>query len=270
MRLFNNKRKEITSESIVVSVLKEKKTNDELVEEIHQTFFTEVDRLLEQAKVLKSTETTKQKLLDKSTKLLALGFQQTVEIIEAKVEFNRLRAIEKNNEANKEIIEAILYFSNKYPQYKFITEDSVKLICEKYNLIYGDVKFYQGNVPDANLKQMEEFSILDEDRCYCESYKSMFMNSDDKKISYDYYNSRLKSLRYDSNYTYTKSALLIAAPISDFNTTNMEIKDHQLKAKVKDPIILCPVFYKEKVYYLIVTAWGKEANDNLVINEKMN
>lgn len=45
---------------------------------------------------------------------------------------------------------------------------------------------------------------------------------------------------------------------------NMEKKGYQIVAK--DPIILQPVIGG----YLIVTAWGDEAGDNLVVNEVKN
>ena len=119
---------------------KEKKQSvNELVKEIHTNFFTEVDRLLIDAKKVGSLETEYQNLIDKSNRLERLGFKNSKEVSDAKVEIKRLDAIRIENLKKENVIEAINYFSIKYPQYKFITEESVKKICEKYGLIYGEV-----------------------------------------------------------------------------------------------------------------------------------
>lgn len=45
----------------------------EKVKEIHATFYTEVDRLLAESKILSSTASEKQQLLDKAEKLIIMG-----------------------------------------------------------------------------------------------------------------------------------------------------------------------------------------------------
>jgi hypothetical protein len=65
--------------------------------------------------------------------------------------------------------------------------------------------------------------------------------------------------------------LEIAAPASDFDTTGMELKNFKLSPiEFPDPIVLQPVFFEGSKHYLIVTAWGLEASDEMVVNEKMN
>jgi hypothetical protein len=58
----------------------------------------------------------------------------------------------------------------------------------------------------------------------------------------------------------------IVAPIKDFDTRNMIIENGELKNKVEipDPIVLQPVYHNNEKHYLIVTAWGIEAEDELV------
>lgn len=56
----------------------------------------------------------------------------------------------------------------------------------------------------------------------------------------------------------------ICAPERDFNTRGWEVRDGHIL--VWDPVVLQPV----KNGYLIVTAWGPEAKDELVVNQKMN
>ena len=50
------------------------KTTNQIIEEIHETFYTEVDRLLADAKILNSLETDKGELILKQEKLKSLGY----------------------------------------------------------------------------------------------------------------------------------------------------------------------------------------------------
>jgi hypothetical protein len=260
------------------------KTTNQLVEEIHETFYTEVDRLLAGALQVKSLDTDKGELIEKCKRLKALGFSNTKEVKEAEIEIKRLDNLGKENELNKELTEAINYFSFKYPNYKFITEDSVKAICQKYNLIYGEIANYIGSVPDKNLKQMEEFAISEKDECGFSKMVSTRFWGSELNNGYDSFESikikkeedlkmrdRVDYLAAGFREVYGKCPLEIAAPIKDFNMDGMEVKNHKIsKIEIPDPIVLKPVIYKGKKHYLIVTAWGLEASDEIVVNQKMN
>jgi hypothetical protein len=68
-----------------------------------------------------------------------------------------------------------------------------------------------------------------------------------------------------------KCPLEIVAPLIDFNMTDSEIKDFKIsKIEIPDPIVLKPVYFNNQKHYLIVTAWGLEASDEIVVNQKMN
>lgn len=261
------------------------KTTNQIIDEIHESFFTEVDRLLADAKILKSDETTKQDLISKYESLKKLGFENTKECVEAKAEIERLNNIKSENRNKESLVSAIDYFSFKYPNYKFITEESVKKICAKYNLIYGDVKRYIGTVPDKNLKHMLDFKIQDDDKCYVESIYGFGRTRETfiSRATFEHYMEPIlnkdidQSLRdiffadYSTGWSYKLAPLEIAAPLKDFNTQGMEVKDFKLsKIEIPDPVVLQPVFYNNQKHYLIVTAWGQEASDELVVNQKMN
>jgi len=143
-----------------------RKSTNEIIDEIHETFFTEVDRLLATAKIEKPVDTDKQDLIDKAKRLEKLGFNSAKEVQDGLLENMRLADIRKENEVKKDLVDAINYFSFKYPHYKFITEDSVKSICEKYNLVYSEIENYIGTVPDENIYHMESFKIDESDSCY--------------------------------------------------------------------------------------------------------
>lgn len=243
------------------------------VKEIHETFFTEINRLLDNAKVFNSLDTDKQTLLDKCERLTKLGFYKSKEVEEAYGEISRLNKLKIENEEKKELIDAINYFSQKYPLYKFITEESVKKICEKYGLIYGEISNYIGTIPDKNLKEIEDFKISEDDEAYTvnRSFLSAwgFHNYDPEFMSFKKTQSIIKYK--DDRYSIEKTKIVIAAPISDFDTENMKIEKQQLiKVPVQDPIVLKPVIYNEKRYFLIMSAWGEEASDENAVNQKFN
>ncbi len=252
-----------------------KQEMNKIIEEIHETFYTEVDRLLEHAKISKSLDTDMQDLIDKRNALVSLGFNSTKEVQYADTEIKRLNEIRAENIRNADLVEAINYFSFKYPHYKFISEDSVKKICEKYGLKYSKVDRYIGTVPDKNVQDMKNFKIDASDECYYEEFFG-FRTRDISYFSFEQMKARKEReyaghiMRYTLGYTeHNKCQLEIAAPKSDFNLENMEEKDSQL-IEILDPVVLKPVFFKGKKHYLVVTAWGLEASDELVVNQRNN
>lgn len=247
---------------------------NKLIDEIHETFYTEVDRLLADAKIRKSPETQMEAEIEKAKRLEKLGFKNAKEVQRTVPEIDRINGIIDENIRKYQLQEAIQYFSHHYPNYKFITEDSVKKICEKYGLIYGSVEKYIGTVPNKNLEHIENFSIKKEDRLYNVYIDNIRIG---EPLFYGYCNSKeAERIKDFSPYSLTSrravlAPLEIAAPLKDFDTTDMEIKDYSLnEIPIPDPVVLQPVFFRGDKYYLIVTAWGQEASDELVVNQKMN
>lgn len=271
----------------IITQIKVDKTTNQIIEEIHESFYTEVDKLLASALVSNCLDTDKDELIKKCERLKELGFSNTKEVKEAETEVQRLNTLKADNEAKKALTEAINYFTLKYPNYKFITEESVKKICEKYGLIYGEVYNYIGTVPCKNLLKIEQFKIDEHDECcfneqsYYSSWSDGWRVTSKKFESFTVYKNRKKlekNTRFSlesSNFQYReinqKCPLEIAAPLKDFNLTGMEVKDFKIsKIEVPDPIVLKPVFFNDQKHYLIVTAWGNEASDEIIVNQKMN
>lgn len=74
----------IYNKNLVKEVIKmENRSTQDIIDEIHETFYTEVDRLLAEAKILKSTDTRYESLIEKSKQLKALGFTNTKECKDA-------------------------------------------------------------------------------------------------------------------------------------------------------------------------------------------
>lgn len=284
------------------------KSTNRIIEEIHEEFYSEVDKLLSEAKISNSLDTDKQALIDKCSRLKILGFTSTQEVKEAEEELARITQLKEENSKKDALVKAINYFSFKYPQYKFITEDSVKKICAKYNLIYGAIDKYIGTVPDKNLKQMENFKIHSDDICWTKIVSSIYWREARDASFFGGINLRLEKEKKErqekehlaymasldnevknqtrrekilypprivSSHEYIEEMacpLEIAAPLSDFNTKGMELKNFQLtEIHIPDPVVLRPVFFEGVgKAYLIVSAWGQESSDELVVNQKMN
>jgi hypothetical protein len=257
------------------------KTENDIIEEIHQSFMTEVDMLLANAKVMRSMESEKQGLIEKAKRLKKLGFYQSPEVKEAESEIVRLEAIQKENEENQQLADAIEYFSNKYINFKFITIESIKRICAEYNLIYSGVAHFKGVVPDDNLKRIEEANIDPIDEIF-----TVTEGRTKREITFKQFREYHKELAklnmpliFGHSYNYrgkdivlNKENLIIVAPERDFDMRGMEVRDFERveKPAPKDPVVCHPVQFKGRKAFLIITAWGKEASDPDVVNERMN
>lgn len=272
-------------------VTKDQTVND-IIEEIHDSFYGEVEKLLAEAKISNSLETEYQALIDKCERLKALGFTNTAEVKSAEAEIGRLRGLKRANDEKEILINAIGYFSSKYPNYKFITTDSVTKICEKYGLVQGSTDKYIGTVPDKNLKHIEDFKVDEVDDCYLTEYFNPepsfygrlswfegYINGAEFKSKKIYKLDRFdgpiyvaKGSRSDNSLQITWEPLNIVAPLKDFDMKNSELNGTKIvdKIEIPDPIVLKPVCYKNRKYFLIVTAWGLEAADELVVNPNHN
>lgn len=242
----------------------------DLIDQIHNEFYSEVNILLNDANQFNEIKNKKPELIDKRDRLYNLGFRNTPEMLEAEKEIKRLDQLKEDNKNKSDLIEAINYFSLNYPEYKFITEESVVNICNKYGLVYSTIDNFRGNVPIENLEQMEKFKIKDEDKAYELHYYYMYSETKfERYISlkeYDYFKNGF-------NYITKNCQLEICAPLNQFDITDLELQGKKLvkkQIKIKDPIVLCPVFFKNVKHYLIVTAWGIESHDSEVINQKLN
>lgn len=263
----------------------------ELIKRIHRDFDTEVDNILREARVARPTVDIKNDIEDKAKRLKRLGFSNSLSVTELqKLEEERSKRYQEQKKKD-ELVEAVNYFSFKYPNYKFITEERIQKICKKYGLVYSDVSNYIGDVPEKNIRHIEKFSIDDKDKIYeiqlypRYSTKSHLVGIE--KINeirsilnsscnfYDHHVMKIEGLEYRifNRPSYrprisSSSPLVIAANIKDFKKGTVSV-NYQLQ-DVPDPVVFHKVCYKDTQYYLIVTVWGDEASDELVVNHKMN
>lgn len=266
----------------------------EVVVKIHNEFNTAGEKLLAEATEVIAKANSP--VIDKAKRLSSLGFSQAQQVQES-------ADIIKKAEISKETAELVQKYQVMYPNNKFITEDQVKEICFKYNLVCGDVKRFKGFVPEKNLKQIEDFksrydinkqlqvihwslgkvdviSMSDYSESKNNGYISYrhiktgnhcFQQNINKHDGINFYGSYVdRNGKYhdDTSYRFEVIGLQICAPIKDMDMTGMTIEDGYKikKIYIPDPVVLQPV----KGGYIIVTAWGNEASDENVINQNHN
>lgn len=264
------------------------------VVEIHHAFETAGEALLNDAKnILRECDT---KSINKGKRLLSLGFKQAKEAIGAMPYLGK-------GETAKSVFDLVMHYQRHYPNNKFITEKQVEAICKKWNLHCAPIDRFKGFVPEKNLREIEGFRFNKADKrpslikilsaWNVSGFSSVLIpfsrawnihrNLGLKLIPADHPKMRwhgdslfgvdddggeigyvewFKEYKFDS--------LMICAPKKDMDLKGLTkigavFQIGQIK-HVPDPVVLQPV----RGGYLIVTAWGDEASDENVVNEKFN
>lgn len=220
------------------------------VQTIHDEFDIASDKILEAAN--KIVNPVNKELEEMADKLKKAGFFSSRLLLDV--------------QKSKSAVELTLYkaeivkkYSQKYPNYKFIFEEQITEICEKYGLIFGSVSNYTGDVPKKNLDEISNFKVNDEDVYFV----IRSAHASEKIIP----SSEVARYNTSDFYTHvTKIPFKICAPRSDMKLKPNQTVEGVFIKEVPDPIVLHYVLDG----YLIVTKWGLEASDPLTINEKHN
>jgi len=225
--------------------------------------------LLDSSKIIKEQLSNSEKLEKKSERLRKLGFSNSYEV-------TQIRGAIKEAKKNLVLIQTVEKYAIEYPNQKFITKNMMIDICNKYDLKHGPVEGYIGPVPEKNLKEIEKFKVKEEDisilrkdswattgwaksrkaKWTPEQRTALFKGkivkagpyNDQYKISHGFIIMAPKEL-WSSRYDVKGNAIIERKPVVD-----------------RDPIVLKEVADG----YLIITAWGPEASDELVVNPKQN
>jgi len=238
-----------------------------VVQEIHNEFMTAGDRLLQEANSIIASIVIENQ--DKVSSLKEFGFRNVPEVTKTDIALR--------DKANKEnLAKAITELSKEFPLYKVINGETVQTICKKYNLVLGENRLYKGFVPVKNLKEIEQFFVNhpEEKFRYFESNQNGRYTMELSKKMYEHLKEEEKTksfnlLSYKSLHKDNVS-LYICAPIKDMETEGYRLEGHRLVAHVPDPIVLLPKIVNGMAMYVIITAWGDEASDELVTNAKNN
>lgn len=253
-----------------------KEQTQTIIEKIHNEFDTAGDKLLAEANEVLNGNYD----IQKGERLQRLGFTNSRAAVDADT-------VKKMKVEKKKQAETVEYFRTFYPNNKFITEELVKKICEKYNLVFGAINHYKGDVPEKNITEMENFKLREEDKDDCFDYEdydyhrletmssmpalqNLERRINERQFMYERAMMRMQTqfpvYKATPNGKKTQQGFKICAPETDFDMTYMIRSGHKIELHIPDPIVLQPV----KNGYLIVSKWGLEAEDADLTNEKMN
>lgn len=285
-------------------MFKRKKSEFEIITEIHNEFDSAGDRLLEQAKaILNKTLPDKTALEEKAEKLRKLGFINSSPVLEVAAlkgerDSHNALLIETKKEA-----ELILYYKQAYPFQKFLTENELERICDKYKLVSAPVASYIKDVPEKNLEEIANAAPLqakDRFEVYYKVSSITFMSAHTKAYK-DYVCNILEDMKFEKddlseynfdtivedfkgnkghpNYFYNslkmekieKDGLFICAPESHFNLNSLTKKGKLSFFQVSYTEIKDPIVYRYcKGGVQVLSKWGLEAEDDFLVNEKLN
>jgi len=219
--------------------------------QIYQDIYSAQELLLAEAnKVLSAPNEHSDERLLVLKGLVDLGFSNAEQVKEFK-------EVEDKKEEQQWLKEKIEYYKHTYPLNKFIDEQSVKVICEKYGLLLTRGNDYISDIPESNQKEIVLFKVKRGDiREPIEVYEGLFFPP---RAFGSLVLSATERDKFDEEMIKGQN-LLIVAPSHKLDLRGKEIKGHIVK--IKDPIVLQPV----KKGYLIVSSWGLEASDELVMN----
>lgn len=193
------------------------------------------------------------------------------------------------------------FYINCNKQYKLLLQPLLERICEKYNLFVRKPEFYIGDIPEKNVNDISNFKIMPKNLFSSSVDISKYFNRREidyllsKKIQlYDRYRNiplnefieMLIEVKQEAKFNNTywdislikkaiPDAIQIVAVESLFSKEAFaETRDRIISTPQKastfevdlDPIVLCKI----NIGQVVVTAWGDEANDELVVNQNFN
>ena len=251
------------------------------IEQIHSDFDTAVENLLSiSAKRQRIADSIEIPQEEKDYKdgiwLREIGFGNT-NLAKKASEYDNIagKAIsnkEQEMRSSEKIKNLVQKYQSLFPFHKFILYSQVIQICEKYNLYISPSKFYKGNIPKKNLEELKNFpfDVWEKSGSDYSDHLTLLSNSPICNQS----GSRTRSLNLNKS-------LYICAPLNEFELEKTENIGKEIYEKPmreinplkfrlpekqkapKDPIILLPVIATElnEIGFIVVTKWGKEADD---------
>lgn len=262
-------------------------SNQKVIDKIHHEFDVAGEQLLKEANEILNNSNFK---TDKTKLLKEIGFKNTKEVVETDRKI-KTKTIAGNT------VNLINEYKFHYPNQKFITKEMVDQICEKYSLVCGEIGLYKGFVPLTNLKQIKNFKLKEihfnygirntgffssflGESGYILKSRAEFLNQEKEK--YESTQRRLEQEQLNKKYQIRlpidfvtdygqykivdlNLELLICAPLKDMKMNGKQLFGNWIR-EIPDPVVLQPVIGG----FLILTAWGEEASDPLVVNESQN
>ena len=174
---------------------------------------------------------------DRVKTLESMGFSEQSEVKEFSLQERAFKDRRRQSEFKREAYGKRMELVFRFPNYKFISVESLQKVTRKYGLVVKPVNKFIGKIPDANVLEMAAF------------VKQL---GDEVLPAHALYHQ--------------PGQYVIAAPAEEFKADLLIERDAFPRWLLDDPIVLYPALDG----YLIVTAWGDEASDPEVINERQN
>ncbi|MCW3111368.1 MAG: hypothetical protein JWQ09_5874 [Segetibacter sp.] len=263
----------------------------QVVQDIHNEFNNAGERLLQES--LDIIEKAEKIDLNKASRLNSVGFSNNPLLAKA-------NKIEAETRTPALMAQIVLNYQKKYPLYKFISNADIDKICKKYNLVRGNTEQFIGFVPEKNLSEIEKFTnqysvsprvFINNIRfkyTYQQGLQKVFLdklksnNNFIRKEDFSYYRASFDDKSdfehyYIKEYVGIESIEKVNVPPFDICAPKKDMISNEKWYAIKgllsltvsvapDPVVLYPVEHGA----IIVTAWGDEASDPLVLNEQMN
>lgn len=266
-----------------------------VVDRIHRDFDAANEVALAEAEAF--LEKCKNVPQEKADNLELVGFVKSKEVTRIRESMDTLKLQQKT-------VELIGRYRVEYPNYKFILPQQVDEICDKYGLVMGGVGDFTGFVPEKNLQDIVRFkktfksnSWVVYDWRYGRNVGVIDMSNYEVRRSGDYEHfywigegddpsGRTKHFQRNvgeagfyadgiidgrridltmSGCRLTEPTFMICGPLKDFDMKGKRVVGNRL-LNIPDPVVLYPV----EGGFIIVTAWGDEASDPIVVNQEMN
>lgn len=279
------------------------------VEVIHAEFDSAEERILSQCdKLLSELKIPTETHIERKADMLeSLGFVNSETVIKAKSikeEKSKVKAMVELTSAQANYIRELKV---RYPLEKFITEDELERICNKYNLIHAPSANYIKDIPEKNVLEMKSAKPLESvDKHigklfwkYTGDFRNAKLSEQKKLRQWNDVSELIKIPSYNrNNVTYSNyiigrnicqysnidsqtkvvdmNGLFIAAPKSHFNLDGLDKKTKFGFFKVeitevKDPVVF---EYCKNNICRIVTKWGTDDDksylDPTLLNELNN
>lgn len=254
-------------------------------EQIYNDVYSAQELILQEAKrVLAIPPVFDNAKAERLRQLEKLGFKNFDEV-------KKLKEEREQQKKHSELNAMINYYRKVYPFHRFISQDSVQVIIKKYSLLLAKAGDYIAEIPEKNQQEIINFKVRRKDirvptemeegwsRSFMPSYYDLYgdrslincfdaIRAQESGDPIQYYKDLEKKKRQDK-LAYERELLpgedlLIIAPVKKLDTRDRLVKDGVLINK--DPIVLQPVV----LGYLIVSSWGLEASDPLVVNSINN
>jgi hypothetical protein len=236
------------------------------------------------AEVQKVLQTTDRVITDKPAVLKELGFVNVPTKKEDAISPVVLARI-------PEVIESVERIRAQFPGRVFLTNSQFLAVCNKYGLVDKPVMFFKGVIPDKNLREIEMFKrhtrtslsysairvngiswYSDSNRkeygpavlAYLESHDFIVPGLTKEEVASTlmrkvHGRSNPDTLKLTNGYKET-TMLRIAGPSNQFTETNPFNALNPFKQDIHDPIVTYPYGPGR----IVITAWGPEAEDELL------